>query len=268
MTDVPCPHILLVDDDENLLSAVRRELRPVRRPLLLASNAEQAAALIAEREVGVVVCEPRDADLAAFLISVRKLHPATVRLILTGYPDMTSVMWAVNEAHPFKLLTKPWFGEELLATVRLAFEQYAVNRKRDRLIDEYASIRSNAERAHAFHVLDALMNSVHPGINAEAVKGLPVGALLVKDGTMAVVNAAAQRFFSALGLPALAAGSSVAGLPPIVAGLVGVASEAPRRERRSWRIPGNGRIDYFALEVDTGTLIAFAPLLEPGHPLS
>lgn len=271
MTDAPRPAVLLVDEDALLLSGLVRLLRPIRRPVLVASSAEEAGARLSGGEVGVIVCEPRDARLAAFLIEARQRQPAIVRLILTGYPDIGSVVKAVNEAHPFKLLTKPWCDEELLATVKLAFEQYGVNRKRERLIDEYTGIRANTESAHAYHLLGALAHATHPDMNAEAIHDLPVGALLVKDGALlvkdgavALANPAARRFLQSLGLPAPPAGSAVADLPTALAALVAGALAAPRRQRTGHRLAGERQLDYLVQDIAAGTLIAFAPTFQGG----
>ncbi|MEO8119825.1 MAG: hypothetical protein ABI606_10945, partial [Rhodoferax sp.] len=249
MSDTNRAHILLVDDDELLQKAIVRVLRPTRRPVLTASTAREAGELLKGHDVGVILGEPRDARLAAFLIEARESHPSVVRVILTGYPDMSSVLKAVNEAHPFKLLTKPWLNDELVATVKLAFEQYAFNRKRDRLIDEYAGIRAHAERGHTFHVLSALTHSAHSDMNAKAIHDLPVGTLLVKDGAVTLVNPAAQRFLAALGLPAPAAGVDVADLQMVFATLVRSALAAPSRQRMRHRISGHARFDYVVLEI-------------------
>ncbi|WP_296449384.1 hypothetical protein [Rhodoferax sp. UBA5149] len=265
MSDTPRAHVLLVDDDPLLQSAVVRVLRPTRRPVLTASTAEEASVLLNRQEVGVIVGEPRDARLAAFFIEARERHPSIVRVILTGYPDMNSVLKAVNEAHPFKLLTKPWLDAELVATVKLAFEQYTLNRKRDRLIDDYASIRAHSEHGHAVHVLTALAHSAHSDMNAEAIHDLPVGTLLVREGAVALVNPAAQRFLAALGLVAPTAGVAVADLSAVLGALVADAFIAPRRQRMRHRIAGHGRLDYVVLEIAAGTLIAFAPAPQAGR---
>lgn len=267
MSDTPRAYVLLVDDDESLLHGIIRVLRPTRRPVLTASTAEAAGALLSRHEVGVIVGEPRDARFAAFFIEARERYPSVVRVILTGYPDMSSVLKVVNQASPFKLLTKPWFDDELVATVKLAFEQYALNRKRDRLIDDYAGIRAYAERSHAFHVLGALEHSAHPDMNAEAIHDLPVGTLLLREGVVALVNPAAQRFLVALGLPVPAAGVAVATLPTLVAELVAAALAAPRGRRLRHRISGHGQLDYVVLEIAAGALIAFTPAPQAGHPL-
>jgi hypothetical protein len=186
-------------------------------------------------------------------------------VILTGYPDMSSVLKAVNEAHPFKLLTKPWLDGELLATVKLAFEQYTVNRKRDRLIAEYASIRAHAERGHVVHVLAALAHSAHSDMNAEAIHDLPVGTLLLQNGAVSLVNSTAQRILVTLGLSTLTAGVAVTELPAVLAALVADAFMAPRRQRMRHRLSGHGRLDYVVLEITAGTLIAFAPAPQAGR---
>ena len=264
MTEAPRPAVLLVDDDASLLNAIVRVLRPTRRPVLRASSADEAAALLGGNDIGVIVCEPRDARLAAFLIEARQRQPAIVRVILTGYPDISSVVRAVNEAHPFKLLTKPWHDEELLATVKLAFEQHGVNRKRERLIDEYAGIRASTESAHAYHLLGALAHATHPDMNAEAIHNLPVGALLLKDGAVVLVNSAAQRCLTALGLPAPQAGSAVADQPAALGALVSAALATPRRQRMNHRLPGERQLDYLVQDIAAGTLIAFAPTFQGG----
>ena len=97
MTDAPDIHILLVDDDELVLAGLKRLLRPLQLPILQASTAEQAAQYLRSHPVGVIVCEPRDQRLATFLINAMVHHPTATRVILTGYPDMGSVLKAVNE---------------------------------------------------------------------------------------------------------------------------------------------------------------------------
>lgn len=260
----PRAHVLLVDDDESLLHSIVRALRPIRRPVLIASTAAAAGELLSANEVGVIVGEPRDPRLAGFFIEARERQPSVVRVILTGYPDMGSVLNTVNQAHPFKLLTKPWLDVELVATVRLAFEQYALNRRRDRLIDEYAGIRALAERSHAFHVLGALTHSTHPDINAEAIHDLPVGTLLLRDGLVALVNPAAQRFLAHLGLPVPAAGVAVDALPKSLAGLVAGVVDAPHGRRLKVLISGHGQLDYVVLAIASGALLAFVPVPPTG----
>ncbi|MDE2428693.1 MAG: response regulator [Burkholderiales bacterium] len=255
MTDTTLPAILLVDDDALLLRSLARVLRRTAHPILLADNPDQAGNAIQSQEVGVIMCEPRDIRLASFLIETRRHHPATVRIILSGYPDLISVLKAVNQAHPFQVLSKPWMDDELIDTINLAFEQYAINRKRDRLISEYNGIRSNAEYSHAFHALGALAHVVRRDMHVQAIQDLSVGAFLLVDGDVVIVNPAAQRFLTALNMMVPATGSAFCNMPPEFS----AALAAPRGQRIKQKLPGNGKFDYVALDIAAGTLIAFAP---------
>ena len=258
MPDDKRPAILLIDDDVDLQQALLRLLRPLQHPVVLSKDASEARALLEQQRIGVLICEPRDERLAAFLIESRSQHPDVVRVILTGYPDLDSVLRAVNQAHPFKLLVKPWLNEELIATITLALEQYVLNHERERLIREYSGILNNAEAAHAFRTLDALMLSIHKDMAADAIHQLPIGACLLVNGVVSQCNNSAQRFLKELGQEAIINGNKAEHLPVVLQG----ALAANKRRRMQLRLNPQQRLDYFVLELTAGTLIGFAP--EPG----
>ncbi len=262
MPETQRPAILLIDDDVGLLQALSRLLRPLQHPLLSARDASEAQAIIAEHHVGVLICEPRDQLAAAFLITAREKYPDIVRLILTGYPDLDSVLRAVNQAHPFKLLVKPWLNEELLTTVNLALTQYLANRERERLLKEYNGILCNAETAHAFRTLDALMHSIHKDMVAEAIDNLPMGACLLADGVVSRFNRTALRILGDLAQALPSTGMPVSGLAPVLQEAYGAA----RKRRVQTRLDEQQRLDYFVLDLSVGTLIAFAPEPRLGRP--
>jgi FixJ family two-component response regulator len=251
--------IVLFDDDVVFLNALKRLLCSLRRPLLATTQLEEVEAYLAQHEVAVIICEPRDLRSAQFLIDSRERFPSTVRLILTGYPDLNSVLRAVNQANPFKLLLKPWLNEEMLETVKLALSLYARNRKRDLLIEEYIEVRDNAERFHAFNVLNALLFSIHSDMTASAIQNLPVCALLWKDDAVHLTNAFADQF-----LQNMAIGNDD---PIKLSNFLKEILIAARRQRFQKRISENEILAYIVFDLMIGTLIIFA--LEPvvGHPL-
>lgn len=259
MTEAARPGILLVDDDENIVSALSRIVRRTRRPVHTATDAATAAALLGGHEIGVIVCEPHAPGLAAFLIDAREGCPNTVRVILTGYPDFSGVVRAVNEAHPFKVLTKPWLDDELLAVTELAFELYALNGRRDRLLDDYAAIRVEAERLHAARTLDALAEALLPGISPEAIDALPVGAILVHEAHVAQANPAAHDVLARYALAAPAPGTPLNELPVALALLLSSALATPHRQRDHYAFADGRRLDYVTAATAGGTLVLFAP---------
>jgi CheY-like chemotaxis protein len=118
--------LLYVDDEVNLLAAVRRALRHKGYVVLSAANAAEAFEIMATTEVGVVLCDQRMAgmDGSTFLSRVRYMYPEVTRMVLSGYTDLQSVTDAVNHGAIFKFLTKPWIEEELEAALREAFAEY------------------------------------------------------------------------------------------------------------------------------------------------
>ncbi len=268
MPSAPAPGVLLVDDDELLLNSLVRTLRSGRRPVHTATNATRALAVLGEHRIGVIVCEPRDNTLAAFLIDARSQYANATRIILTGYPDMGSVLKAVNEAYPFKLLTKPWIDEELVAMVELGFEQYGLHFRRDHLIEDYTAIRTHSERAHALRALDGFLLAAHPGMSLEMVDELPVGALVLQNGRVIQLNPAGRRMLTASGMAIPQQDQAVADLPPELASLVYAALVAPPLRRTSVRPAARWRLDFFTTDADVGTLIAFALQAELDRPAS
>jgi PAS domain S-box-containing protein len=122
--------LLYVDDEVNLLAAVRRAMRHSGYRVLVASSAEEAFEVLATTEVGVIVCDQRMRGISGteFLSRVKQMYPDTVRMVLSGYTDLQSVTDAVNRGAIFKFLTKPWIEEELAAAVRDAFGEFEAKR--------------------------------------------------------------------------------------------------------------------------------------------
>lgn len=118
--------LLYVDEEVNLLAAVRRALRHKGYVVLSACDAAQAFEILATTEVGVVLCDQRmpGMDGPAFLARVRHMYPEVMRMVLSGYTDLQSVTDAVNHGAIFKFLTKPWVESELDAALREAFAEY------------------------------------------------------------------------------------------------------------------------------------------------
>jgi EAL domain-containing protein (putative c-di-GMP-specific phosphodiesterase class I)/CheY-like chemotaxis protein/GGDEF domain-containing protein len=122
--------LLYVDDEANLLAAVRREMRHAGYRVLVAGGADEAFEVLATNEVGVILCDQRMRGMSGteFLSRVKHMYPDAVRMVLSGYTDLQSVTDAVNHGAIFKFLTKPWVEEELGEAVREAFALFEAKR--------------------------------------------------------------------------------------------------------------------------------------------
>ena len=118
--------LLILDDEESMLNALRRTFRRDGYRLLFASNADEALALMAGNDVQVIVAEQRLKGVSGvdFLKQVKILYPETIRIILSGYTELSAVVNAVNQGAIYKFLTKPWSDDELREQIRDAFLQH------------------------------------------------------------------------------------------------------------------------------------------------
>ncbi|WP_175925583.1 HD domain-containing phosphohydrolase [Burkholderia cepacia] len=129
------PSILLVDDEPSVLSALRRVFRPAGYEILTAESGEAALEVLASTEVDLIVSDMRMPGMsgAEFLARARALYPDTMRILLTGYAEIASVMQAVNEGGVYRYLNKPWDDHDLLLTIDQALEQRRLRHEAARL---------------------------------------------------------------------------------------------------------------------------------------
>lgn len=115
--------ILLVDDEPNVLSALRRLLARDGYRILTADSGTRALELLATHPVKVIISDQRMPHMTGtdFLRRVKDLHPDTVRIVLSGYADQESVTRAINEGAIYRFLQKPWDDDRLREHVRDAF---------------------------------------------------------------------------------------------------------------------------------------------------
>ncbi|MDB5804326.1 MAG: diguanylate cyclase protein [Betaproteobacteria bacterium] len=132
--------LLLVDDEEYILSALKRILRRSNYRVLTADSALQGLRLLAENRVDVVVSDQRMPGMTGveFLRRVKEIHPDSVRMMLSGYTDLKSVTDAINEGAIYKFLTKPWDDEHLLANIEEAFRRKEIVSENRRLMRDLA----------------------------------------------------------------------------------------------------------------------------------
>lgn len=129
--------LLLVDDEENIVAALRRLLRAEGWRVLSATSAEQALQLMARHEVDVILSDLRMPSMTGveLLRRARQLYPETIRMVLSGYTGLQSITDAINEGAIYKFLAKPWDDEQLRTHLREAFalkEMADQNRRLDR----------------------------------------------------------------------------------------------------------------------------------------
>lgn len=121
------PVVLLVDDDPRLLQGLSRALRREPYDVVAVDSARAAFAALDARAIDVVVSDEAMPGMRGteFLAHMRRLHPDTVRVLLTGRVTAELACRAINYSEVYRLVSKPCVPEELAQTIRQALQRRA-----------------------------------------------------------------------------------------------------------------------------------------------
>ena len=124
--------LLLVDDDPDVLATLTRSFRKGYKTLS-AAGGEEGIAFLNEHPVDLIICDQRMPNISGdqVLSHALQVQPSAIRILLTGYADVESLMTCVNDAHIYKYVTKPWDPAELNLTVVRALESLVLKRDLD-----------------------------------------------------------------------------------------------------------------------------------------
>jgi len=146
----PASTVLVVDDEPRVLDALEAVLAAEFRILRAESGAAALAILQAEADVSVILTDYRMPGMSGVELLRRSqdIAPDAVRIVLTAYTDVDSLMDAINTGRIYHFLPKPWDPNELVVVVRRAVEHHVLARENLRLRDEL-ELALNALRREA-----------------------------------------------------------------------------------------------------------------------
>lgn len=152
-------HILLVDDEPLILSSMR-DLLEVDYAVHTAESGQKALEILSKFPIKVIISDERMPMMRGhqLLKRAKQVSPNTIRILLTGYADLESVMNSVNAGEIFRYLNKPCRNDVLLNVVRLSVQIY----------DRLSSLKPTATAA-------ASKNEVKPDLSTPKYDALFVG---------------------------------------------------------------------------------------------
>jgi len=120
--------ILCVDDEVDNVDALERLFRRKYNVLKATSGAEALKIMKAEK-ISLIVTDQRMPNMTGveFLTESKKLQPETIRILLTGFTDIESVISAINSGQVYRYVTKPWDPVDLTNTVDKAIERFELS---------------------------------------------------------------------------------------------------------------------------------------------
>lgn len=154
--------ILYLDDELNNLIGFKATLR-LDYIIYTAQNSTEALAYLNKHpDIRVIFCDQRMPDKTGveFFEEIRSLHPYPIRILLTAYTDIESVIDAINRGHVFRYVKKPWLDADIISAIDEANKFYLAN--------SMLSIK-NEELRKAYVELDKFAYSVSHDIRGPLV---------------------------------------------------------------------------------------------------
>lgn len=138
--------ILYVDDEIHNLNSFKASFRR-DYSIFTAISAQQGRKILEENDISVVITDQRMPETTGieFLESIIGLYPDVIRILLTGYADITAVIDAINRGSVYKYIQKPWNDEELRTTINDALELNRLKKEKDELTDKLLTLNEQME---------------------------------------------------------------------------------------------------------------------------
>jgi len=205
----PSRTLLLVDDEPNILAALRRLFRRDGHVILTAGSGPEGLDVLSKHKVDVIISDQRMPGMTGveFLRAAKAIYPDTIRIVLSGYTELQSVTDAINEGAVYRFITKPWEDDALREHVHNAFEFKELIEENQQLNIKIRT--SNQELVATNRHLDDVLQKTRSQIEREetslaivreAFQHIPSPVMGVDDeGVAAFVSAAAERLFAHAG---------------------------------------------------------------------
>ena len=121
------PTVLFVDDEDQILKSLKRGLLDEPYGKIFALSGKEALEILEEKQVQVIVTDMRMPEMNGLelLKIVKEKYPDIIRMVLSGYTQITTLLTAINQGEIYKYITKPWkLEEEFKPAIHEALEQY------------------------------------------------------------------------------------------------------------------------------------------------
>lgn len=147
--------VLFVDDEPAVLSSIRRAVVEEDYQAFFAESGTEALSLMEKNRFSVIVTDMRmpAMDGLALLKLVKEKYPKTIRVVLSGYTQLSQVLVTINQGEIFKFITKPWTSEDqLLPAIQQSIDYYNLQRERDTLSETLSA--KNAAYQNMFRFME------------------------------------------------------------------------------------------------------------------
>lgn len=169
----PLPAILVVDDEQLSVEAIKRTLEDDFE-VFTANSGPEALSILENQWIQVILCDQRMPGMSGLevLSEARRRWPEVLRVIITGYTDPNDIINLVNEAGIYHFISKPWHPEELMLVLKNGTQLYKLQREHDRLSVELKLLGPSVQNR-----LDEQRRQLRGGFNFDNIIRSPTSPL-------------------------------------------------------------------------------------------
>lgn len=144
--------ILFVDDEKEILTSIRRQLRKEQFSIEMCSSGKSAMELLQKQDIGIVVSDERMPEISGLdlMKKIKKLYPNTIRIILSGFADSQTIIDAINQGEIFRFISKPWSYEDLIKSLNEAIKKWEINQHNKRYMEKIIEENKRLKRRLSF----------------------------------------------------------------------------------------------------------------------
>lgn len=156
--------VLFVDDEQKILNSLRRSMISEPFKKFFASDADQALKIMEQNpDIAVIVSDLRMPGMNGIelLKIIKNKYPKTIRIVLTAYSQVSTILAAIKKGYIFHYLTKPWkYEKDFLPILKTALKKHHLLKERDNLIKKLEK-----NNKHKEEVLNKLTKEIIPYIS-------------------------------------------------------------------------------------------------------
>ena len=140
------PRILYIDDENYNLIALKAALRRDYE-VFTALSASEGEKILRNNAIQVIISDQRMPGTTGveFFAQIKNSHPDPIRILLTGYSDLQSVVDSINQGEVYRYLTKPWDALYLKSIIDQALEVYNLRKENKQLIEDLKRVNGQLE---------------------------------------------------------------------------------------------------------------------------
>jgi len=138
--------VLYVDDEGDNLTAFKAAFRR-EFEIFTAISGNEALKIVVKEIPEVIVTDQRMPNMSGieFLQEVIKINSSSMRLLLTGFADISAVIDAINKGQVYRYLTKPWNHDEVKQAINDSYELYSLRKQNASLLEELEIVNNQLE---------------------------------------------------------------------------------------------------------------------------